>query len=720
MRPTEFVFISYLIFFVIVNLKKIHILQFIKSLTVLVVSTFFSLLYFIYFYLVFAFQTLSVISNGSSGKGFTNLLHYWLSLNTNSVGLIYSILNAGYILNEKLPTSWNWKWFIFYDSYPFFLIINSIIPIIALSSLFFLRRFKYSFKIDLYFIIFLLVIGLFAQSGLNGPTGFIYSWLFYHFSPIRAFDTPHLFYSPLTYLGYSILLAVTSYYFAHILIQKLNKKQVLDARKRVVKFLTFLVIVILILIPSYPIIDGSAVIRGYPSSEVQVPSYVTNVSNYLNAQQSEFNVLTLPLFESISQENYPKGGYYASTNPLSYLINDPLIGEIGDLSSIQASELSLINNAIHIGNRTTLLNLLEGMNIKYIVILGDYNSSSGIVGPFSMAGTLRTLNSTEGIIPIGSSHFYPYFLYKVLASRNLVYESISKHFGCNTSNFGSNLINDSVSYSFTNYSTNYTFHKFNFSNPSLLIDYNYTNKLTPNTYVMNINNLHINTNQYNYIAINYSTNDNNLTFEINRYTNNPEILPQIKTQNGVVIPLPPEVTVRYITFYWFPMNPYVSSNNSIYLTSVAPKLVFYYPYPILSDSHLITNLTFTNANISLNQNISRINILMVDYQSPTSISLKVTISAPTNFTLVLSNNYDPNWILNSQNALISRHIVVNGFMNAWILTYTKPGNYTILITYKEQNLSYDLQLVSLLSTIFFSSYFSFYSYRKRSKNKIPK
>ena len=119
-------------------------------------------------------------------------------------------------------------------------------------------------------------------------------------------------------------------------------------------------------------------------------------------------------------------------------------------------------------------------------------------------------------------------------SHNLVYASVSEHFGSNASLFGPNLINDSLSYGFSNYSANYTFHKFNFTTPSLLVDYNYTNKLTPNNYVTQISDLHINTNQYNYIAINYSTNDNNLTFEINMYTKNPEILPQIKTQNGVV------------------------------------------------------------------------------------------------------------------------------------------------------------------------------------------
>jgi len=616
-----------------------------------------------------------------------------------------------------MPASWSWKWFAFYDSYPFFIIINLIVPIIAFSALLFVRRFKFSFKNDLYFIIFLLVIGLFAQSGLNGPTGFIYNWLFYYFPPIRSFTTTHLFYSPLIYLGYSILLGVSSYYIVRIITKGCDKKKIRHSRKSVAEFLTVFLIVILILTPSYPVIDGSAVVKGSPSSEVQIPPYVTNVSDYLNAQGGEFNVLTLPLFQSVSQENYPNGGYFG-TNPLHFLVNDPIISETAGLSPIQTSELSIINNAIYYGNTITLLNFLISMNIKYVVVMGDYNSSlSGILEPFSMTRTLGLLNSSSGIIPIRSINFYPYFIYRVYPSHNLVYASVSEHYDSNASLYGSNLINSSVSYSSSNYSSDYTYYKFNYTTPSLLIDYNYTRNITPNSYIMTINHLHINSNQYNYLIFNYSTNDNNITIEINRYTNESMILQQIKTSNGFEAPLPSGVMIRNITFFWFPLDS-ANSDYNIYITSIIPKLVDYYPYPVLIEQHLITNLTFTDANISPNQNISEVSILNTDYRNPTSIELEVGVSGPTNFTLVLSTNYDSNWIINNQNGVKSHHIVVNGYMNAWILTFTKPGNYVISISYKEQILTYDLQLVSLLSTIVISAFFLIYFYSKGVKKRI--
>jgi hypothetical protein len=713
-----FVFVSYFVYFVAVNFREIHILPFVKSVAILIAATFSSLLYFIYFFLIFAFQTLSGISISSSGQGFGSLLYYWLSLKTNSPGLLYSLLNAGYILNEKLPATWNWKWFAFYDSFPFFIIINAIIPIIAFSSLIFVRKFRANFKNDLYFIVFLLVIGIFAQSGLSGPTGFIYNWLFYHFPPIRAFDTTHLFYSPLTYLGYSMLLAVSSYFIASLLLERLSRRQVKDLRKRMVKFLTVSVVVALVVVPSYPMMDGSAVIKGYPSSEVQIPSYVTNVSDYLNAQGDVFNVLTLPLYNSISDENYPNGGYYETTNPLYYLVNDPVVSEIGNLLPIQASEMSLMNGAIYGDNGTTLLNLLESMNIRYIVVLGDYNASTGIVEPFSLRNTLDVLNSTTGIDPIRSGIFYPYFLYQVTSSHGLAYAGIAEHFDPNSTYYGPNLINASVDFGFSSYSTEYAYHKFNFPSSSLLVDFNYSIGFTRNHYTFTLSNLNINTDQYNYLAFNYTTNDNNLTVEINRYTPNPEILPQVRTQGGVVMPLPPGIVVKYITFFWFPISPSVNSNNSIFITSITPELVDFYPYPVLRDNNLAGNLVFTSANITQNQNISGLNILRTYYQNPTSISIEFNATTPTNFTLVLSNNFDQNWILRSESNLGSRHIVVDGFMNAWVLSVYKPGTYKIFMTYREQNVAYGLQLVSLTSVIAISLCYFYLTFTIKRHNRF--
>lgn len=713
-----FVLVSYLVYFVAVNFRKIHVLAFVKSVAILIATTFSSLLYFIYFFMVFAFQTLSGIRISSSGEGFGNLLHYWLSLNTNSPGLLYSILNAGYILNEKLPASWNWKWFAFYDSFPFFIIINAIIPVIAFSSFIFIRKFRANFKNDLYFIVFLLVVGIFAQSGLSGPTGFIYDWLFYHFPPIRAFDTTHLFYSPLTYLGYSMLLAVFSYFIASFIQERLVRRQVKELRKRMVKFLTVSVIVVLVLVPSYPIMDGSAVIRGYPSSEVQIPPYVTNVSDYLNAQGGMFNVLTLPLYDSISDENYPNGGYYATTNPLYYLVNDPVVSEIGNLLPIQASELSLMNKAIYDDNGTTILNLLEAMNIRYIVVLGDYNASSGIVGPFSLRTTLDVFNSTSGLKPIRSETFCPYFLYQVVASHGLAYASLAEHFDPNSTYFGPNLINASVDFGFFDYFPEYAYHKFNFSSPSLLVDFNYSIGFTRNHYTFTLSNLNINTNQYNYLGFNYTTNDNNFTVEINRYTLSPEILPQVRTQGGVVMPLPPETVVKYITFFWFPVSPSIDSNNSIYITSITSELIDSYPYPILRDNNSVGNSVFTSANITQDQNISGLSILRTDYQNPTLISIEFNATTSTNFTLVLSNNFDQNWVLKSEDHLKSHHIIVNGFMNAWVLTVSKPGTYKISITYREQNVAYDLQLVSLTSVITISLCYLYLTFKRRGGNRF--
>ncbi|MEM3859686.1 MAG: hypothetical protein QW478_09835, partial [Candidatus Micrarchaeaceae archaeon] len=381
--PYTFILIfSILYFFIVSYVVRKPDRKSIKNqiVSVLVLLAFTSGIFFVFFGEIYAYYSggfTAVTSNTSNSL--ENTLYYWLTLNSH--GFIYSLLNTGYTLGEQSAPVFGWKWFSYYTSFPFFIIINAGWPVLAFLSIIFIKKIKQYDDAYRYYISFLTlsIIGIILQTGTALPTGPLYTWLFFHFPPIRVFDTLNLWYSPILYLSYGVLSVFSISCVFSSLETKLksnsSNRNFRRALKASARYLWIFLVILWLLSPSYPLFGGAAVPNGTVSAQVELPNYEIATVYFLNSQNGSFRVISLPLFAYDSEENYPTGGYFG-TNPL-YLQLRPGISYIGSTGSMSSEELSSVNallRALYSNSTQVVSILLSQLGIRYIVVTGDYST----------------------------------------------------------------------------------------------------------------------------------------------------------------------------------------------------------------------------------------------------------------------------------------------------------------------------------------------------------
>lgn len=700
-----YVLISFLIFYFLINFKMINIFKTTISVIILVIST---IAVFSYFLIPTIFGVSSTLSQVSENS-FTSTLHYWTLLNSN--GIFYSFLNTGFTLKSTASTLYGWKWFNFYISYPFFIISNITIPILAFLSLFFIKKFKFYLNKIIYFFYFLAITGIILQAGLKGPTGFIYNWLFYHIVFIRAFDTLHLWYSPIIYLSYSIMVGASIYIIIESLNNHINKecknKTHIKSIKKIqisnknIKYIIIITILFILMIPSYPLLDGSAVPHGEPSAEVHIPNYVTQTSDYLNSKSNISNVLTLPLFIDDDEENYSTGGY-RGTNPLQYMLKDPLINQLNGIPTSQLNNLTVLNNQIYQNNDNIANYYLSFLNIKYILVLGDYNSTyNPILSPFSLNKTLSMLNSDPNITLV--KEYGPYYIYKYKSSHSLVYPSISFNNNNIPEKYGGNLISTTLNnYSYTNWGNNYS--NLTLTSKGLSVYFNYTRGVTWPFMEINIYNISKNIQNYNKIRIDFNSTENTaISVQANTYYNTHLCLTGIKTSNELIVNTSYN-EISELELFLGPSNTTYNSSNHFLIKSIVP---------VTLEKLNMKNFSLTNVAIPEKQSLSNVKIINIQYNNPTSITVHVNVASPSNFTLTFSQDYNPNWYISGTGFVLDNHILVNDYMNAWVISFKHAGNFTINITFKEEKIINYYGYISILSSSLIISTYIAISIRKK-------
>lgn len=703
-----FTLVSYIISYILLNIRIVHLKSLLISILMLIVSTISVMAFFLLPTFYGVSSTLSQVGSGP----FVSTLHYWTYLNSN--GLFYSLLNNGFTIGSDASSLFNWTWYKFYTSSPFFIIINITIPIFGFSTLFFVRKFKLHLNRDIWFFYFLAVTGIILQAGMKGPTGSIYNWLFYHFVFIRAFDTLHLWYSPIIYLSYSVLVGVFIFLITSFILGKYAISNSSDNRKlKSIKFmhlnlnrktlsytLIFLILII-VMIPSYPVLDGSAVPHGVPSAEVHIPSYVTETSNYLNSKPNISTVLTMPLFIDDDEENYSTGGY-RGTNPLQYLLKDPIINQLNGLPSFQSNKLTELNTQIYQNNDKIVNYYLSFLNIKYILVLGDYNSTyNPILSPFSLNKTMSMLSNDPNITLV--KEYGPYYIYEYKNSHGLIYPSTSINSNTISEQYGSNLISTSLNnYSYTNWGNRYS--NLTLTPEGLSVYFNYTKGITFPFMQINIYNISKDIQNYNKIRIDFNSTENTtISVQANTYYNTHLWLTGIKTSNGLIVNTSYN-EISELELFLEPSNTTYNSSNHFLIKGIVPETL---------EIQNMKKFSITNAAVPENQSLSNVKIMNIQYNNPTSITMFVNVSSPSNFTLVFSQDYNPNWEISGTGFILVKHIIVNSYMNAWVISFTHAGNFTINITFNEEKIINYYGYISILSSVLITSAYIAISIRKK-------
>ena len=704
-----FVLVFYVIFYMVINIKIRHLKNAFISILILTATTVSAMAYFLLPTFLGVSTTLSQVGVGP----FVSTLHYWTFLNSH--GIFYSLLNNGLGIGSG-GTSFNgWTWLNFYTSVPFFIIINLTIPVFAFSTLFFVRKFKLRLDGIVWFFYFLAFVGIFLQAGLSGPTGSVYNWLFYHFVFIRAFDTLHLWYSPIIYLSYSVLVGVFVLYIMKFfeggsigvassrLNLKFKKGEFIPMRsnRNILSYVIAFAILIIVMIPSYPVLDGSAVPHGSPSAQVQIPNYVMQTSEYLNSKANVSTVLAMPLFITDYEEAYPSGGYRA-TNPLEYLLKDPILFQLNGLSGTQVNNLTELNIAINENNDAVANYYLSLLNIKYILVLGDYNSTySPILRPFSINATLNTLNGDPNVTL--TNEYGPYYIYTYSDGNSLVYPSISINVNNETHLYGSNLISTVLNYSYTNWGNEYS--NVTLTLAGLSVYFNYTHGITWPFLQINIYNISRSIQNYDKLMLTFVSSANTtVSAQANTYKGTHLWFTGEKTADGLILNTSYN-EISELQLFLGPVNTTYNSSSYFMIKGIIPA-----SYRMNPDKYSITD-----ASVNNNQSLSGIKIAEVRYVNPTYIIVNIDVSNPSTFTLVFSQNYDTGWQINNTTFMSARHIIVNNFMNAWVISLTHSGNFSIYIIFSSENAIHYYGYLSLSSLVVLAS--SYVAILMRKKNK---
>ena len=178
----------------------------------------------------------------------------------------------------------------------------------------------------------------------------------------------------LSALGYSVLFGLTISSLFGKLRNPVRTKTVpfqLMFRRALLGILLLLVLVLNV----WPMWTGEVFTQPYlPSSTklpyVKVPDYYAQASAWLNADPSNFRVLTLPLVEGGITYNWQPYGYSGSTTDY-VLLPKPMIMEAND--PVSNNLMSTVSSNIGSGEMSNAWKLLSLLNVKYIMVHEDIN-----------------------------------------------------------------------------------------------------------------------------------------------------------------------------------------------------------------------------------------------------------------------------------------------------------------------------------------------------------
>jgi hypothetical protein len=704
--------------------------------------------------------TYSSITSSSTAHQYVSTLYGWLQ--GNSHGFFYSVLNTAYVLHGSQPQIFGWSWFAFYTSFPFFILINAGWPSVSFSSLIYIKKIKSTKNLYNYYIGFLILalIGIFLQAGTAEPTGPLYTWLFFHFPPIRVFDTLNLWYSPILYLSYGALASFTIYgiltdgiillrrhskrYNQRKLTDYVNGLPILDHRiklksvsnrvknwfKQNVRVAVVGLVIIWLLVPAYPLMNGMAVPNGFSSARIEFPSSETNTAEYLNVQNGSFRVISLPVFTLLGEYNYSTGGYYG-TPPLDWQLRPGIsyIGTIYGLSGVEPSSILALVQALYLMNVSEASILLNQLGISYVVITGDYYPRiATIMEPFSIQRTILTLDNISGTEL--AAHFGDYLIYHITTSQLISAEKgvlVSSNLTLYGSPYslwptlsGQNFISN-ISYS--NFGQNYT--NAVLAGSGLNLYFNYSSGITSSSEIFTLTlSPEIFTNRYGYLMINltkfYGT---KIDFQILNESGSPIPVQYNIIQNGLSTSYILNVTnastaITGIEVIVMPQSSVSGSKSGVLISNIVPFYILnkynWYSYQLNSPTNAKDVAVVYGNNSPTGFQNGNYNILSNQYKNPTELWLRVAVYENSTFVLIFKDIFSPGWILTIDGKTDTNHVLANGFMNGWIVSLP-PGNYTFKLIYEPQKKSDEYVILAISAAILYGPAWAFLIYIRRAK-----
>ncbi|MBL7085738.1 MAG: hypothetical protein ISS28_01380 [Candidatus Cloacimonetes bacterium] len=288
----------------------------------------------------------------------TTPIHPLQEFKQNSIYLMGALRLTGYWATE----TWGWykgdsfySWSPNYYPQTFLSALSFSIPILVFSSLLITNN----KKITLYFSV-LAIFALFLIKGNFPPFNEFNLWFFNSFSFLsRAFRHPNK-YAILICLSYSLLLGIGTNGIYNFL-QKRIKLKIISHSYLLIIFIIFFIAL------AFPFWTGDVIYPGgkiIPSARVIIPNYYKEANDWLNKNDIDFRILSLPQGKrQYIAYSWPSG--FFGVNPSRWLLSRPNIWASNNISLMinKKIETSSYNN-----NTAKVLGLLS---VKYVVEYKD-------------------------------------------------------------------------------------------------------------------------------------------------------------------------------------------------------------------------------------------------------------------------------------------------------------------------------------------------------------
>ena len=503
-----------------------------------------------------------------------------------------------------------------------------------------------------------------------------------------------------------------------------------DLIKRYGRGVVVCLVMIWLLSPSYPLMDGMAVPDGFSSARVEFPSYELNTASYLNVQNVSFRVISFPVFSLLGEYNYSTGGFYG-TPPLDWQLRPGIsyIGTIYGLPGVEQSSIYALIQALYLMNVSEVLTMLDQLGISYVVITSDYAPRiTGIIQPFSIQRAILTLNNTTGVTKV--ARFGSYLIYHIEGS------GLTEAENGVSPPLNSNLYGRSYSLwptmSGQNYISNISYSSWgrNYSNAVLATNglnlyFNYSTGVTNSTEIFTLTpNPEIYTNKFGYLMINITKFDGtNLNFQILNESGTPIGARYNTSQNGLGSTYIFNITntaaaISGIEIIISLQNAVSGSKGGALLSSITPFSILnkynWYSYQLNSISIKKNAAVIYDYTLSSTLQNGTFNMTSTQYESPTLQQYKVSVYKNSTFVFVFKDEFSSGWVLMIDGKVDKNHVLVNGFMNGWIIT-TAPGNYTLKLIYEPQKKFEELVAIAFGTAIIYGAVLAYLRYGRKKK-----
>jgi hypothetical protein len=270
-------------------------------------------------------------------------------------------------------------------------ILEVALIVFVIASLFSINK-KYRLRTAIILGSFVsLFIIVFIWNNFGAPFGQIFNFLLSHFNELLVFR----------YSGSSLYYCI---FFLYAVLAGMGIGSIYESLKEMksnTNIKKLLLIIFVVFIASLALIRlyYSDYINYVTYTGISIPSHAYNLSNYINAQNGNFNVALLPVESPFMHFD----SWYVGTDVYTYLINNPsftggYIAANEQFFPSSQGEYYNIGSGIDSGNLNgnALVNGLGVLGIRYMVVQGD-TLHEGDMNSFSFNSIYQSLNSSKSI-----------------------------------------------------------------------------------------------------------------------------------------------------------------------------------------------------------------------------------------------------------------------------------------------------------------------------------